>query len=84
VAALLARLHTERGCGLGRLVNDALRRGLSEMAAPAERGEPLRTRSGDFGRPRVPAIDKVAEALAIAEAKAAPSDCTRRAVGDTL
>jgi hypothetical protein len=67
VAALLDRLRRERGTGLRDLVNDALRRGLTQMTAQPKRREPFRTRSVDLGRPRLADIDNIAEALAIVE-----------------
>jgi hypothetical protein len=47
-------------------VNDALRRGLKEMAAPRKTREPFRTRSVALG-PALIGIDNVSEAIAIAE-----------------
>ena len=67
VAALLERLRKERNASLKDLVNDALRRGLTDMTARAKRREPFRTRSVDLGRPRLADIDNIAEALVIAE-----------------
>jgi hypothetical protein len=67
VATVLERLRTQRNRGLKDLVNEALRRGLAEMTAPAKPREPFRTRSVDLGRPRLADIDNVAEALALAE-----------------
>jgi hypothetical protein len=67
VTVLLARLRKERNVGLKDLVNDALRRGLGEMLAPAKQRKPFRTRSVDLGRPRLANIDNIAEVLAIAE-----------------
>jgi hypothetical protein len=49
------------------LVNEALRRGLRDMAAQPKKREPFRTRSVSLGRLRIGGIDNVAEALAIAE-----------------
>jgi hypothetical protein len=67
VAALLARLRKERDVGLKDLVNDALRRGLADMLAPAKQRKPFHTRSVDLGRPRLANVDNIAEVLAIAE-----------------
>jgi hypothetical protein len=67
VATLLGRLRKERSAGLKELVNDALRRGLAELTAPAKPRRPFRTRSVDLGRPRLADVDNVAEALAIVE-----------------
>lgn len=52
---------------LKQVVNDALRRGLSEMATPAPPRRPMRTRSVSLGRCLIGNVDNVAEALAVAE-----------------
>jgi Ribbon-helix-helix protein, copG family len=70
VAALLERLRRNRDLSLRELVNDALRRGLREMAAKPRKREPFRTRSVDLGALRIASIDNVAEALAVAEGEA--------------
>jgi hypothetical protein len=67
VAAALERLRKARDMGLKELVNDVLRRGLNDMSAPPKTREPFRTHSVALGRARLPNIDNVAEALAIAE-----------------
>jgi Ribbon-helix-helix protein, copG family len=66
VAAELERLRRARDASLRDLINDALRRGLREMAAPAKKRKPFRTRTFNMGKPRID-IDNVAEALAFAE-----------------
>jgi hypothetical protein len=67
VASALERLRVTRGQSLKDLVNDALRRGLKEMAARPKRRARLSTRSVDLGRCRTASVDNVAEVLAIAE-----------------
>jgi hypothetical protein len=67
VAALLQRLRIEHKVGLKDLINEALRRGLQDMASPARQRARFRTRSVDLGRPRLANIDNIAEVLAIAE-----------------
>jgi hypothetical protein len=67
VAALLERLRKQQHAGLRELVNEAPRRGLAEMMAPAPQDEPFRTRSVDLGRARVSEFDNIAEAPTIAE-----------------
>ena len=67
VAAMLHRVGKLRGGSFKDLVNEALRRGLREMAAPPKTQRPFETRSVDLGRLRVASIDNIAEALAIAE-----------------
>ena len=67
VAALLQRLRVERNAGLKDLINEALRRGLYDMASPPKQRAVFRTRSVDLGRPRLANFDNIAEVLAIAE-----------------
>jgi Arc/MetJ family transcription regulator len=67
VAAELERLRRARETSLKDLVNDALRRGLREMAAPAKKRKPFRTRTFDGGRLLVASIDNIAELLAEVE-----------------
>jgi hypothetical protein len=68
VAVLLERVRKARKQGLKDAINEALRRGLAEMARgehPPER--PYRTPSVALGRCLVESIDDVAEVLAVAE-----------------
>jgi hypothetical protein len=67
VAALLERARQVRRATLKQVANEALRRGLSQMTAPAPRGEPYRTRTVSLGRCLVGDLDDVSEVLAIAE-----------------
>jgi hypothetical protein len=67
VAVLVERLRRERDASLKDVVNDALRRGLREMSAPAKRRKPFRTKTYDGGKLLVPSIDNVAELLAEVE-----------------
>lgn len=66
VAAAIERLRQTREASFKDLVNEALRRGLKEMAEPRKTREPFRTRSVMLG-PALIGIDKVSEAIAIAE-----------------
>ena len=70
VAAVLERLRRAREASLKDLVNEALRRGLKDMDARPQRGEPFRTQSVALGRVRMAGIDNINEALAIAEGEA--------------
>jgi hypothetical protein len=70
VAALLARARQGRRGSLKALVNDALRRGLVQLSAPAPRRRPYRTRSVSLGPCLLGNLDDVAEALAVAEGEA--------------
>lgn len=66
VAAALERLRKARKLSLKAAVNDALRRGLDQMAAPPPRRQ-VRTRSVSLGRCLVGSVDNVSEVLAVAE-----------------
>jgi len=63
VAVQLERLRRARNASLKDLVNEALRRGLRDMAAPQKKRQPFRTRAFQMGKPLIN-IDNVAEALA--------------------
>jgi len=67
VAAALERLRRSRDVSLKHLINEALRRGLSDMGKRTKPREPVSTRVVALGRVRLPSIDNIAEALAIAE-----------------
>jgi hypothetical protein len=67
VAALLEQQRKERNASWKDLVNEALRRGLQEMAAPAKPRAAFRTTSVALGRLQIAGIDDIGEALAIAE-----------------
>jgi hypothetical protein len=66
VAAQLERLGRARNASLKELVNEALRRGLREMATQPKKRQRFRTRAVDMGTPLVN-IDNIAEVLAYAE-----------------
>jgi hypothetical protein len=65
-AALLERVRSSRRLGLKEAVNEALRQGLTQMAAPPARRE-YRARGRDRGRCLIGRLDDVAGVLAIAE-----------------
>jgi Arc/MetJ family transcription regulator len=67
VAAILERLRKSRDASLKDLVNEALRRGLKDMAGRTKRREHLQTRSVALGRLRIACLDNIGEALAVAE-----------------
>lgn len=69
VAVQIRRLRRDRDVNLKVLVNEALRRGLREMAGPPKRCEQFRTQAHAMGAPRIN-LDNVAEALAHAEGDA--------------
>ena len=67
VAAQIERLRKRRGESLKDLINEALREGLKQMAAPPRKHAPFRTKSVDLGRCLLGNVDNVAEVLAVAE-----------------
>lgn len=70
VAAALERLRKARKLSLKEAVNDALRRGLGQMAAPPLPRRSLRTKGVSLGRCLVGDVDNVSEVLAAAEGEA--------------
>ncbi len=67
MAAVLERLRKSRDASLKELINEALRRGLSDMTSSPKRRERVRTRAVSLGGLRIASIDNIAEALAAAE-----------------
>ena len=63
VAAELERLRRDRNMGWKALINDALRRGLREMAEPPRKRKPFRTKTFDCGRLLIDTVDNVWEVL---------------------
>ena len=70
VVAVIERLRRARDASLKEIVNDALRRGLSDLTTEPKRGEPFKTNKIALGRLRLPSIDNISESLAIAEGEA--------------
>jgi Ribbon-helix-helix protein, copG family len=62
VAVQLDRLRRARKSSFRDLVNDALRRGLRDMAAPPQKRKPFLTRTFHMGEPLIN-IDNTAETL---------------------
>ena len=67
LAAILDRRRREEDKSLKELVNDALRRGLTDTAPTAKSQKPFRTRSVDLGRCLIGEIVSTSEAIAFAE-----------------
>ena len=67
VAATLARLRRTRGTSFKDIVNDALRRGLSDLVSEPKQTESFATQVVMLGRLRFSSIDNVGESLAIAD-----------------
>ena len=67
IAAILERRRRAEDKSLKELVNEALRRGLKELASPAKAREPFRTRTVSVGRILIGNLDDISEVLAVAE-----------------
>ncbi|CAN5877985.1 MAG: DUF2191 domain-containing protein [Actinomycetota bacterium] len=67
VAAQLRRLRARMDRPFKQLVNDVLRAGLANLDRPEPTTRGPYTRAVWLGRPRLPALDDVSEAMAIAE-----------------
>jgi hypothetical protein len=63
VAVQLERLRGARNASLKDVVNEALRRGVRDMSAPARKRKPFRTRAHNMGKPLVN-LDNFAETFA--------------------
>ena len=66
VAAMIERIRRAREASLKDIVNEALRRGLSDLATAPKRREPFKTNNVALGRLRLASIDNISESLAIA------------------
>jgi hypothetical protein len=67
VAAALERLRRARDASLKDVVNDALRRGLSDLTTQPKHREPFETHAVALGQLRLASIDNISESLAVAE-----------------
>ena len=67
VAIQLKRHLKTREGRLKDVVNEALRRGLTDMETPPKPRKPFRTPTMDLGKPLIENMDNIAEVLAIAE-----------------
>ena len=74
VVAAIGRLRRIRGTSLKKIVNDALRRGLSDLASRPKQNGPFATQVVMLGRLLLPSIDNVRESLAIADGDTANSN----------
>jgi len=70
IAVRIEQLRRQRDASLKDIINDALRRGLDDLSRGSKRREPIKTRSVDLGRARLPSIDNIGESLAAAEGEA--------------
>jgi hypothetical protein len=67
VAAALERARKQNDASLKEVVNQALRKGLPELARPTRRRKRFRTKPLSLGKCLVPSLDNIARVLAIAE-----------------
>jgi hypothetical protein len=67
VANLLERVRKARKARLKDIVNEALRRGLHQMATRPKRRRRYRTPSTDLGPSLIGSLDNIGQVLAIAE-----------------
>jgi hypothetical protein len=67
VAVVLERLRKRRDASLKDLINEALRRGLREMAQRPKTRKPSRTRSVNLGPSKIGSLDKISEVLALVD-----------------
>jgi len=70
IAAEIERLRRARDVSLKDVINDALRRGLSEISARPKLGEPFRTKAVSLGQMRLANVDNTRDSLAVAEGEA--------------
>jgi hypothetical protein len=67
VAAMIEALRKRSGARRKQVVNEALRRGLAQMAAPDPPRTPYRTPARSLGRCLAGSLDNIAEVLAAIE-----------------
>ena len=65
VAAAIERLRRARDASLKDIVNEALRRGLSDLTTRPSQRELFKTKSVALGRVRLASIDNISESLAV-------------------
>ena len=70
VAAAIERLRPARDANLSDIVNEVLRKGLSDLAPRPRQHEPHQTQVVELGRMLIPGIDNISECLAFAESEA--------------
>ena len=70
VAAAIGRVRRARDANLKDVINDALRKGLSEIKTRPKNRKLFKTSVVELGRMRLPSIDNISESLAVAEGEA--------------
>jgi hypothetical protein len=67
VAAEIERLRRSRDANFKDIVNDALRKGLSDLNSRPKQGAPFQTQAVSLGRMRLASLDNINDNLAVAE-----------------
>jgi hypothetical protein len=67
VAAAIERLRRTRDANFKDIVNDALRKGLSDLSSRPKQGTPFQTQTVSLGRMRLASLDNINDSLAVAE-----------------
>jgi predicted transcriptional regulator len=70
VAAAIERLRRARDASLKDIINEALRKGLSDLTTRPKQREPFKTKSVALGQLRLANVDNINGSLAVAEAEA--------------
>ena len=65
VAAAIERLRRVRDASLRDIVNEALRKGMSDLTTRPSQRELFKTKSVALGRVRLASIDNISESLAV-------------------
>lgn len=67
VAAAIEQLRRTRDANLKDIVNDALRKGLSDLSSRPKQGAPFQTQTVSLGCMRIASLDNINDSLAVAE-----------------
>ena len=67
VAAAIERLCRTRNANFKVIVNDALRKGLSDLSSRPKQDAPFQTQTVSLGRMRLASLDNINDSLAVAE-----------------
>jgi hypothetical protein len=70
IAAAIVQLGRARDANLNDIINEMLRKGLSDLTALPEERVPYQTQVVELGRLRTPSIDHVSESLSFADGEA--------------
>ena len=67
VAVAIERLRRTRDANFKDIVNDALRKGLSDLNSRPKQDAPFQTQTVSLGRMRLASLDNINDSLAVAE-----------------